>query len=89
MKHQTIIKVQNLTTSTQLAVVIMDLREHYKEYRLPQPPLPDDVLSLVPCSLDVSESRGANGLVTGKVLITDPKGEVLFEREWVVNPGTS
>ena len=79
----------NILTGAQMALAVADLREYYKMDRLPQPPLPNHALYLVPCNLRVTETHGANGLKTGKVLITSPSGETLFEQEWLVSPGSS
>ena len=73
----------------QMHQAITDLRDHYRRQGLPQPPLPDDVLQLVPCSIDVTETEGAHGMRTGKVLITKPDGETLFEQDWLVSAGQS
>ena len=72
----------------ELAQTIRWVLEDYKEDGLSPPPLPENVLDLVPCDFNVIETYGANGLTTGKVLITDLDGEPLFEKEWMV-PTTS
>jgi hypothetical protein len=55
--------------------------------RLPQPPLPDNFLALVPCSLLVTETPGYAGANTGKIRLADPDGAVLYEQEWVISAG--
>jgi hypothetical protein len=79
----------NMVTAEQLAFAIVDLRKHYEGYKLPQPPLPKDVFELEPCSIDVTETQGEHGLITGRVRITSPMGDILYEQEWLVNPGKS
>jgi hypothetical protein len=84
-----IFAAHSIVTAEQLAFAIVDLRKLYEGYRLPQPPLPDDVFELEPCSIEVTETQKEHGLVTGKVRITSRGGDILYEREWLVNPGRS
>jgi hypothetical protein len=79
----------NLQNQAQLAQAIIDLRETYKTFQLPQPPLPDNFLQMVPCSLVVTETHGENGLLMGKVLITNLEEQTLYEQEWLLSPDKS
>jgi hypothetical protein len=77
-----IMEVTNLAHAAQLASVVIDLRNYFKEQDLPQPPLPENLLSFIPCNIRVTEGDGEGGVRLGKVLITNPKGNTLYETEW-------
>jgi hypothetical protein len=82
-------EVQNMETAIQVAQVVIDVRNYYEADRLPQPPFPENATDLAPCTLRVIETAGPSGLRMGKILITNPSGETLFEKEWLVSPGSS
>jgi hypothetical protein len=84
-----IFAAHNIVTAEQLAFALVDLRKQYEGYRLPQPPLPKDVFELEPCSIEVIETQGEHGLIMGRVRITSPVGDILYEQEWRVNSGKS
>jgi len=79
-----IMEATNLTDSTQIASVVIDLRNYFNEYDQPQPPLPANLLSLAPCNIRVTETEGEGGARLGRVLITNPKGNTLYEKEWTL-----
>jgi hypothetical protein len=74
----------DLFTPAQLALTIHWMRELFREQGLPQPPVPENVLNLAPCSLSVTETPGDGGLITGKIKLADPDGAVLYEEEWII-----
>jgi hypothetical protein len=78
MNTRVLVEVTNLAT-----------RELFDEFRMPTPPLPENVLTLVPCSLLVTETQGKGGLRTGKIKLTDPHGGVLYENEWSISAARS
>jgi hypothetical protein len=76
-----LIEISELLTTAALAVAEVDVRKYFEEHRLPQPPLPQNFLSLAPCRLLITETQG-----TGKVNITDLNGAVLYQSEWPLGP---
>jgi hypothetical protein len=81
------IEVGIIQTPVVMTQAVIWMREHFTELRLPQPPLPDNFLALVPCSLLVTETPGYAGANTGKIRLADPDGAVLYEQEWVISAG--
>ena len=79
-------EVLNIQTEGQMVSAVIQLREYYEFEKLPQPPLPANVIKLAPCDLQITETLGASELKTGKVLITSPSGKTLYEKEWLLNP---
>jgi hypothetical protein len=83
----------NLATPAALAGAIAQMREYFNEHHLAQPPLPHDVLELVPCSLRTTETQTNAGKV-GRLIIArpdgvvlyEPDGVVLYESEWTISP---
>ena len=49
---------------------------------------PADAHLLAPCTILVTETPGAGGVKTGKITITDPDCDQLFEKEWLISAGT-
>jgi hypothetical protein len=89
MNTRVLVEVTNLATRGALALTINWMRELFDEFRVPTPPLPENVLTLVPCSLLVTETQGKGGLRTGKIKLTDPHGGVLYENEWSISAARS
>ena len=77
-----IIEVTDLQTPASLAMTVVEVRQFFDEYHLPQPPLPDNVLTLAPCSLLIIETQAAAGRTDARITITNPQGDTLYEREW-------
>ena len=52
-------EVLNIQTEGQMVSAVIQLREYYEFEKLPQPPLPADVIKLAPCDLRITETLGA------------------------------
>jgi hypothetical protein len=61
------------------------MREYFNEHHLAPPPLPQDVLELVPCSLSATETQTNAGKI-GRLIIAKLDGVVLYESEWTIAP---
>jgi hypothetical protein len=59
------------------------MREYFNEHHLAPPPLPQDVLELVPCSLSATETQTNAGKI-GRLIIAKLDGVVLYESEWTI-----
>jgi hypothetical protein len=81
------IEVGIIQTPAAMTQAVIWMREYFSELRLSQPPLPDNFLALVPCSLLVTETPGCGGAITGKIRLADPDGAVLHEQEWLISAG--
>jgi hypothetical protein len=55
---------------------------------LPEPPLPESLLPLVPCNLTVLERKDALGAMEGKIQFLSQNGDSLYEADWEISPGT-
>jgi hypothetical protein len=75
----------NLATPAALAGAVAQMQEYFNEHDLAQPPLPHDVLELVPCSLRTTETQTNTGKI-GRLIIAKPDGVVLYESEWRISP---
>jgi hypothetical protein len=82
-----LIEAPDLLTPAALARTADWTRQFFREHFLPQPPLPENFLTLAPCSLLVTETEGEAGLRTGRIKIAGPDGAVLYEQEWLITAG--
>jgi len=80
----TLVEARNLSTAPQLALTLVWVRQYFEEERSPPPPMPDSVATLAPCDLLITETSGVDGSRHGHFKITDPDGQVRYEREWVI-----
>jgi hypothetical protein len=79
-----LIEKRELVTTEALTFAIWGTRELLQEHHWPQPPLPDDVMSLAPCGFRVTQIHGAGGQRTGKIKFSDPNGNTIYEQEWII-----
>jgi hypothetical protein len=68
-------------------MLVVEITKFFTEYNLPQPPLPDNMLELGPCSILITETEGERRQRTGRVRITDAWDAVLYENEWIIDTG--
>ena len=87
-KPQTMYEALHLKTPADAAAFIEEVRRYYEVQGLPPPPFPNDAHQLAPCSILVTETHDAGGVKTGKIVITDPDCDQLFEKEWLISGGT-
>jgi hypothetical protein len=73
-----------LSTADYLIGTIAEMRRHFDEIKIPQPPLPPDIGQYVNCEIAVTETEDEDGKRTGRITFTAPHGEVRYEREWVI-----
>ena len=57
MRTSVLYEATDLTTRAALAAAVAQMREYFNEHHLVPPPLPQDVLELVPCSLSATETQ--------------------------------
>ena len=77
-----LIEVSEVLTPAALADTELNVRKFFDEHHLPQPPLPQNLLSLAPCRLLITRTQGERGTVS----ITDLNGAVLYQSEWPLGP---
>ena len=87
-KPRTMYEALHLKTPTEAAVFIGEVLRYYNVQGLPPPPFPADAHLLAPCTILVTETPGAGGVKTGRVTITDPDCDQLFDKEWLITAGT-
>jgi hypothetical protein len=71
-----------LANSAALAFSLGEARKYFAEFNLPQPPLPDNVLSLAPRGLLISEWEEEQGEKIGRIQISATDDSVMFDEEW-------
>ena len=57
-EHVSSIEAKSLSSAAAIASASYDIQEIFDKDRLPQPPLPEKVLSLAPCNVLVTETKG-------------------------------
>ena len=80
-----LIRGDNLSDATQLALTFVEARRYFTEFSLPQPPLPNDVSKFIGCNFLITETEGTDGARLGKVTLLTPSGEVRYERDWIIS----
>jgi len=85
---RTMYEALHLKTPTEVAAFIGDVLQYYEADGLPPPPFPPDAHLLAPCSILVTETAGVGGVQTGRITITDPDCDQLFDKEWLISSGT-
>jgi len=77
-----------LETFEALATAVQQVREYFSSRKLPEPPLPENLLPLVPCNLTVFERKDALGATRGKMQFLSLRGDPLYEADWEISPST-
>ena len=85
MRTSVLYEATDLTTRAALAAAVAQMREYFNEHHLAPPPLPQDVLELVPCSLSATETQTNAGKI-GRLIIAKLDGVGLYESEWTIAP---
>ena len=60
------------------------IRDDCRDLGQRQPPLPENILKLVPCRIVITETREEQQASIGHVKVTDADGGVLFEQSYAM-----
>ena len=80
-KSSVIFEATNLRTGTEVASAVAALRRIFDGHGLLQPPLPQNMLKLAPCSLVVTEIRTSSKSRHARIVITDADGKVVYDHQ--------
>ena len=81
-------EVLNIQTEGQMVSAVIQLREYYEFEKLPQPPLPADVIKLAPCDLRNHRNPWRKRIENGKGPYNQPKWQDALRERMAAQPLT-
>lgn len=84
----TLLHFPDLETAPALAFALTMTKKYFADAGWRQPPLPEDVASIIPCTLHASSKDGEErGELIGRIQFIRPDGTVLFDQQWTIKDG--
>jgi hypothetical protein len=68
-----------------LVHILASTREYFSAPRHSQPPIPDNVMSFVPCKLLITELEAERITRVGRIEFLQLDGSPLYDREWIID----
>jgi len=79
----TLIEFENVIVCPKtLAAAVSKIGEHFSEINYQQPPLPENISSLIPFNLHITETEGLNREIIGRVRLLKEDGTVCYDVTW-------
>jgi hypothetical protein len=81
-KSSLIYQAKNIRTLAEIASTVVRLRNLFHDRGWAQPALPQNILTVVPCVLCITEVATKRDIRNARIMITDPEGNTLFDYVW-------
>jgi hypothetical protein len=81
-----LINATRLENVSALAFTLAETRKYFAAPQHSQPPLPDNVMSLVPCALLITELEEEQGKRVGRIQFLQLDDTPLYDQEWIIGP---
>ena len=75
-------RVENMSA---LTFLLAETRKYFSAPRHSQPPIPDDVMSFVPCKLLITELEAPPRTRVGRIQFLRLDDTTLYDREWIID----
>jgi hypothetical protein len=82
-----LIEATIIENTAALASILAETRQYFSAPRLTQPPIPDNVMSFVPCKLLVTELEGEEEKRLGRIQFLRLDETSLYDQEWTIDEG--
>jgi hypothetical protein len=80
----TLIRIPGIENQAQLQFALMLTRKYFSDANWLQPPIPDNVISFVPCELLITETTNDQRKMTGRIQFLRNDGTSCFDKEWSI-----
>jgi len=82
-----LIEATIIENAAALDCILADTRQYFSAPRHTQPPIPDNVMSLVPCKLLITELEGEQEKRLGRIQFLRLDETSLYDQEWPIDEG--
>jgi hypothetical protein len=82
LKRAVLVRGTNLTNAAMVLHTVALAQKYCIESGLSQPPIPSDVSSFFPCTLEMSEWEGVDGERIGRLQFLADDGRIISDEEW-------
>ena len=82
-----LIEATIIQNAAALDSILADTRQYFSAPRHNQPPIPDNVMSFVPCKLLITELEGEQEKRLGRIQFLRLDETSLYDQEWTIDEG--
>ena len=74
-----------IINSETLKFALSEIHKYFAEWGNNQPPLPENVSSMVPFDVHITSTLGEKRIRTGNIKLLTPDGTVCYEADWQID----